>query len=90
MISLDELLNQYDIKSNEVKHTLTENEGKTMLWIKNNRCFYILSKSAKKEGYQLTYFIDNKPVSDRIRINCLDDDIVNDLVINECYLKGVV
>lgn len=86
---LDQLLQKDKDKSNEIQMILNKYKGHTLKWHKSDRCFYILSKSTKKEGFQLTYFINNKPVSDRIRSNYLDDDFIEDLVVNNCELEKV-
>ena len=83
---LERLAIEYDEKRNAIKDVLSNNKGKATQWIKNDRCFYILSKCAKKEGYQLTFFIDNEPISDKIRSQYLDRDFVEELAINECFL----
>jgi len=87
---LEKLAMDYEIKTNQVKKILNDNYGKTMQWIKNERTFYILSISAKKSGYQLTYFLDDEPVSDRIRESFTDNDFIEELALSESYLNKII
>lgn len=88
MTLLDQLSDEFNVKYNYVKSIVED--GKTTLWKKHNNDFFILSRSTKKNGYQLTCFVDNKPVSDRIRGSITHDDFINELVINDVDLMKVV
>lgn len=90
MKTLEDYARIYDEKTSAVKEILNEHRENATLWIKNENSFYILSKSAKEEGYQLTYFINNEPISDKIRVDLLDCSIVEELALNDCFLKRVV
>jgi len=87
---LTKLLEENERKTDYLKEVLENNIGNTISWIKNERVFYILSISAKQKGYQLTCFLDGKPISDQIRMNFLDDDFINELVINNALEFNVL
>ena len=90
MKTLEDYLSIHESKTARVKDTLTAYEGCSMLWQKTDTSFYILSKSVKEEGFQLTYFFNNEPISDKIRDHFLHRDIVEELALNDCTLKEVI
>lgn len=90
MKTLEELVEEYNSKTQAVRNILESHKGKAMLWIKSEKSFYILSASAKGKGYQLTYFIDNKPISDKVRESFLDKDFIEELALNEAYLSRII
>ena len=81
---LDKLLAQYEENDRRIKKTLQKKYGLAIQWRKDNDSFYILSKSAKKEGYQLTYFYKQTPQSDIFRVDYMDKDFIHELNINNC------
>lgn len=85
---LDQLANEYDEKYSYVKSVL--DKSKTTLWKNKDDCFFILSPSAKKEGYQLTFFNNNSPISDQIRETPNHIDFINELIVNNVQLENSV
>lgn len=73
-----------------IRKLLAEYRGKTMMWQRQDGSYFILSKSTKKEGYQLTYFLKDEPLSDMIRKDFCDDDFINELAIHRCKLVEVI
>ena len=86
---LDQLLQEHETKTEEIKNILKRYKGKTLKWSKNDNCFYVLSKSAKENGFQLTYFINQEPVGDCIRNSYINNDFIERLTINNCKLEKV-
>ena len=84
MCELDKSLMKYEEKEQNIKNTLHENYGLATQWKKDNDSFYILSKSAKKAGYQLSYFHKLIPQGDMFRVDYMDKDFIHELNINDC------
>ena len=86
---LEKLAYEYEQSEKEITNILIAGNGLISKWEKDNQSYYILSKCAKKSGFQLTLFKNDKPVFDMIRNTCCDKDFIDELVINECTLSIV-
>lgn len=83
---LEKLAYEYEQSEKEINNILTTYNGLISQWEKDNQSYYILSKCAKKLGFQLTLFKNNTPIFDMIRTSCNDKDFIDELIINECKL----
>lgn len=84
---LDELLAEMNEREERIKREINMKAGEVTRWKKNSKSYYILSPSAKeKNGFQLTFFFEDVPVSDKVRYSKTDFDIVMELAQNDCYL----
>ena len=86
---LEKLAYEYEQSEKEITNILIAGNGLISKWEKDNQSYYILSRCAKRSGFQLTLFKNNKPIFDMIRNICCDKDFIDELVINECTLSIV-
>ena len=84
---LEKLAYEYEQSEKEIINILIAGNGLISKWEKDNQSYYILSRCAKRSGFQLTLFRNDMPQFHMIRNTCCDKDFIDELVINECTLN---
>jgi hypothetical protein len=89
-IELSNWMDEQEKKYNDTHTLLSHLKFIPSLWKSDNNNIFIVSKSAKKPNMlQLTCFNNNIPTYDLIRSLDNINDIVNDLITNECTIQQI-